>query len=123
MAKTVTMTFPQKVLLTVEGNQRILFEQGIQEVPEEHADHPYLKIMGATRYEKKATAPVKQIIPGGGQQKAAEPNLNHKTEDELMAMKKGDLVDHALEHHDLELDPSDKKEDLVAAILDAQKQA
>lgn len=55
--KTVTMIFKRKVHLTIEHGQFIKFREGIQEVPEEVADHYYLKDSGASRYVPETPKP------------------------------------------------------------------
>jgi hypothetical protein len=52
-AATVTMKFPHDVTLTVTHAKQIVFKAGVQEVPVEYADHPYLKSNGAVKYDGK----------------------------------------------------------------------
>jgi hypothetical protein len=46
---TVKMNFPHPVVLTLEGYRMVRFEEGVQDVPESLAAHPYLEANGATR--------------------------------------------------------------------------
>lgn len=57
-------------------------------------------------------------IAAGKQAEKATEDLNHKQE--LEAMTKAQLVDYALETCGLELDAGSKKDELIAAILDAE---
>lgn len=50
---TTTMVFPKKVRLTLDTYNYVDFDAGIQEVPDEIADHWYLKAHGVQKHEKK----------------------------------------------------------------------
>jgi hypothetical protein len=62
---TVMMLFPHRVLLTTNDRQRVEFLAGAQSVPNELADHPYLKAHGVTRYEPKVQDTKGPTLPGG----------------------------------------------------------
>jgi hypothetical protein len=105
--KTVTMFFPQPVVLTLSGPlkfKRVRFGVGVQEVPESLADHAYLKAHGAQRHT------------AGKQPDPPPPVTDDHTKVDLNKLTKAELMTHAEEHHDLTLDPQDKKEDMIAAI-------
>lgn len=56
---TVTMVFPRDVVLTQDGTmQRFLFRQGVQEVPESMAGHPYLVAHGVRKHDKPRPQPL-----------------------------------------------------------------
>lgn len=58
-SRTVTMVFPRAVKLNVtEGGKtrQYTFDAGTQEVPEEHADHSYLRANGVKLYDHDAVA-------------------------------------------------------------------
>ena len=69
--QTVTMEFSQRVLLTLQNHQRVLFEPGVHEVPASIADHGYLK--GRARiYDFKALADKSEAEAKALRQKADE---------------------------------------------------
>lgn len=57
---TVTMNFPVPVTLTIDHHTQLKFREGIQEVPVEIHNHPYLKAHGVTAYAKST-----QLEPQG----------------------------------------------------------
>lgn len=61
---TKTMVFPRPVTLNVIGadgrSQKLQFKAGAQEVPAEHAEHPYLAANGVKVYDHKAEAKAAQ---------------------------------------------------------------
>lgn len=73
---TVTMVFPTPVNLNVvdgDGKRQCLkFGAGINEVPAEHAEHPYLKDNGVTTYDAKANAAALREAADAAQAKADE---------------------------------------------------
>lgn len=46
---TVRMLFPRRVVLTIKGQTRVVFERGVNEVPKSLADHWYLQANRVTR--------------------------------------------------------------------------
>jgi len=57
---TVTMIFPRPVVLLLDNQKRIQFREGTQEVPEDIADHWFLRANNVKRYEPEAAIP--QIV-------------------------------------------------------------
>lgn len=47
--KTVNLVFPRSVTLTLNDGRRVQFPPGVNAVPEEYADHFYLKAHGVQR--------------------------------------------------------------------------
>ncbi len=95
---TVTVFFPKKVLYTLPGYKRVEFGIGVQDIPKSLANDAYLLAHGMSLH--KPTEPVKPSV-------------------DLDKMTKAELLDHAKEVHDLDLDIADKKEDLIAQIEEA----
>lgn len=58
--ETVAMSFPHEVYLTTQERDIIYFPAGRHEVPEELADHPYLK---ANEAERLTAPPVRELQP------------------------------------------------------------
>lgn len=52
--ETVTMVFPRPVLLSTQDGRRIEFGAGVNEVPKDLANHEWLKLHGATVYDKNS---------------------------------------------------------------------
>ena len=48
---TVAMKFEKRITLTMQNGKRIVFEKGVQSVPESLVDHYYLKANGVTLWE------------------------------------------------------------------------
>jgi hypothetical protein len=61
--KTVTMSIPRRIILTLTHAKKVIFEAGIQEVPVDDgfgnpiATHPYLINCGARPYAPVAATP------------------------------------------------------------------
>jgi hypothetical protein len=66
----VAMIFPREVYLTTQERETILYPAGRHDVPEELADHPYLRANDATRL---MAAEVRELQPtqSGSAQKTA----------------------------------------------------
>lgn len=67
--------------------------------------------------EEKAADAAKQATLANARKANADSSVD------LGSMTKAELVAHAAEHHDLDLDIKDKHDDLVAQIKDAQTKA
>lgn len=110
---TVTMVFPHAVSLNLDNYAGIIhFKPGIQEVPVSLKDHDYLKKNGVILYEKPKVAEPKKTtsVP------SATPAAPVEPAPDLSKMTKAEIVAHAAEVHGLELDPSLKKDELIAAV-------
>jgi hypothetical protein len=69
--ETVGMIFPHEVYLTTQERDIINFPAGRHEVPEELADHPYLRANGV---ERLIAAPVRELQPVlAGKEKKTAP--------------------------------------------------
>ncbi len=60
MSKTVTMVFATKANFFDAAQVMHSFGPGVCEVPEEFADHPYIKAHGAQRYRGAQTSAADQ---------------------------------------------------------------
>jgi hypothetical protein len=58
LGKTVTMTFKKRCLLNLGPGKMVEFLPGPQEVPEELANHWYLKAHGAVAYQRHTVEPL-----------------------------------------------------------------
>jgi hypothetical protein len=58
--RTVTMEFPEAVILTVSWDRKIKYPKGAHEVPEYLENHPFLVAHGVRRYYAKVA--VGQIV-------------------------------------------------------------
>lgn len=161
--ETVTMLFPNRVLLTCDRGV-IDYTAGIHQVPEELSTHWYLKAHKVEKYEKSTypiLAPattmeftkdhidflqeagmknptVDSVTSWFGklsasdqakfigdfkewQESRSESQKKEVSEETLRGMNKEELLQHAADHHDLDLDPGMKKDKIIAAIQEAQK--
>jgi hypothetical protein len=111
---TVTMIFPHAVTLNLDNyTGTVQFEKGPQEVPIELSEHRWLKANGVILYAPRKIAPK---VP----EPTKEPDESLSLE-ELTAMTKDQLILHAAEQHDIELQKNRTKDELIAEILAAQK--
>lgn len=106
---TVVMTKP--VNLTLEGFRRVKIPVGVNEIPvkileDEHLAF-YLQAHGAKPHVQAKGLPDEDEDGG-------VPTI-----DDLNKLSKAQLVDKAKAEYDLELDPAEKKDDLVLAIIEA----
>jgi hypothetical protein len=100
---TVTMVFDKTVHLTVAPNRSIMFHPGTHEVPEQYADHWYLKAHGARIYARPVAVGEAQPAPSG---------LVTLSREELLILAKG---------YGIKIDPRTGPEKLIAKINAAKE--
>jgi len=119
-AETVTVVVPKEFLINVDaehskasgGNLQLRIPVGVQELPVFLIDHWWIKANGVKVYEAAKKENDAKLFK-------APSNATPQPKVELENMTKAELVEHAAEKHELELAPSLKKEEMIAAIQEA----
>jgi hypothetical protein len=135
---TITMVFPRKVILNTDDGKRVEFLPGVQEVPAHLAGHDWLRLNGATGYSAEAAAKVvEQSVQeaqtafdvalenlNAAKQRVADarpaPAVLNDAPVDLSTMTKAQIIAHAAEVHDLDLDQRNSKDELIAAVEEAR---
>lgn len=101
-SSTTTMIFDKPALLTVNHGTKIQFPAGVNEVPNEHADHWYLKAHNVRPYARPVAAglPTPPVA-------AAPTGIDSLSREELLALAKG---------YGLKIHPATKTDKLIEKI-------
>ena len=138
---TVTMVFPRKVILNTDAGGRVEFQPGVQEVPAHLASHDWLRLNGVSGYTSEAAArEVSQTVQeaqtaydvalenlNAAKQRVADArpapvtlNDEYSNGVDLNTMTKTQIIAHAAEVHNLDLDPMKRKDALIAEVEEAR---
>lgn len=147
---TTTMVFPRPVKLQIKeaGKRRTLeFKAGINEVPDEHVNHPYLAANGVQKYDakkaaeeaaKRAQAAQKRADEAAAKAAKGKPSApaadadktgdgqggdkgGNQTEAPNYDAKTVEELKDLLEARGIEFKASAKKADLVNALIEADE--
>ncbi len=91
-----------------------------QPAPDWIVDTPLFKLAEKDGDIFVVPTPSARVVPGAPAPKAADDTGGDLEPVDLTAMTKQQLIEHAKEAHDLELSPGQKKDEMIAAVQEAQ---
>jgi hypothetical protein len=114
---TTTMVVTKPVRLTLAGYKRVTIPVGVHEIPNAVLKDEHLAFYIQAHGAKAHTAEVDKLP------EVPEDEDEVPTIETLSKLNKAQLLAFAKDKYSLELDPADKKDDLILAIMEAVEKA